>query len=324
MSSEYDMSDAAAEAHVSVADAPEPYAHADPVNGHVEYAAAAPGDHGVSVDVDTGLVAPDLPPIELGDAAAAVAAAAAAEGGMVPGLPPLIHNAGPGFNLPELIIPAKWLARYEELKRFHATYGHCNVPQKYEENKQLGAWVRTQKQQYKLLAEGKPSHMSEARINLLNELGFEWSGEKRDKFWSERYGELVEFQQKHNSTRVPDKYPEAPQLHSWVSLQRRQLKLYKEGKKNKLTDERARMLEAIGLEWHIRNSCSWMERFLELKDYKEQHGNCNVPQKYKANPSLGRWVDNQKTQHKKLYDGKPTHLTIERIQLLVSLGFQFR
>jgi hypothetical protein len=64
------------------------------------------------VDVDTGLVAPDLPPLELGDAAAAVAAAAAAEGGMVPGLPPLIHNPGQGFNLPELIIPAKWLARF--------------------------------------------------------------------------------------------------------------------------------------------------------------------------------------------------------------------
>lgn len=212
----------------------------------------------------------------------------------------------------------------EELKRFHATYGHCNVPQKFDENRQLGAWVRTQKQQYKLLTEGKPSHMSQARIDLLNEIGFEWSGEKRDKFWSERYAELVDFQQKHNSTRVPSNYPEAPQLHSWVSLQRRQLKLYKEGKKSKLTEERARMLEAIGLEWQIRNSCSWMERFLELKEYHDQHGNTNVPQKYKANPSLGRWVDNQKTQHKKLYDGKPTHLTIERIQLLVSLGFQFR
>ena len=47
-------------------------------------------------------------------------------------------------------------------------------------------------------------------------------------------------------------------------------------------------------------------------------------QQYKENPSLGRWVDNQKTQHKKLYDGKPTHLTIERIQLLVGIGFQFR
>ena len=59
-------------------------------------------------------------------------------------------------------------------------------------------------------------------------------------------------------------------------------------------------------------------------EYKEKHGDCNVPQKYADNPPLGRWVDNQKTQHKKLYDGKSTHLTIERIQHLVSVGFDFR
>ena len=63
---------------------------------------------------------------------------------------------------------------------------------------------------------------------------------------------------------------------------------------------------------------------MELKRYKERKGDTNVPQKWKENPSLGRWVDNQKTNHKNLYDGKPTHLTIERIQLLVSLGFNFR
>jgi hypothetical protein len=63
---------------------------------------------------------------------------------------------------------------------------------------------------------------------------------------------------------------------------------------------------------------------LELKEYKALHGNTAVPQKYIENPSLGRWVDNQKTQHKKLYDGKTTNLTIERIQLLVSIGFNFR
>lgn len=63
---------------------------------------------------------------------------------------------------------------------------------------------------------------------------------------------------------------------------------------------------------------------MELKRYKEEHGTCDIPQKFKANPSLGRWVDNQKTQHQKLYDGKPTHMTIERIQLLVSIGFNWR
>ena len=78
-----------------------------------------------AIDVDTGLsvavAPPDLPPVELGDAEdaaaqlAAAAGVAAAENGVVaglPGLPPLINNPAQGFNLPELIIPAKWLSRF--------------------------------------------------------------------------------------------------------------------------------------------------------------------------------------------------------------------
>ena len=68
---------------------------------------------------------------------------------------------------------------------------------------------------------------------------------------------------------------------------------------------------------------SFISTLLPL-EYKEKHGDCNVPQKYGDNPSLGRWVDNQKTQHQKLYEGKTTHLTIERIQLLAGIGFDFR
>jgi hypothetical protein len=84
-----------------------------------------PSHPGVSIDVDTGLsvavAPPDLPPVELGDAEdaaaqlAAHAAAEATENGVVaglPGLPPLLNNPAQGFNLPELIIPAKWLSRF--------------------------------------------------------------------------------------------------------------------------------------------------------------------------------------------------------------------
>ena len=34
---------------------------------------------------------------------------------------------------------------------------------------------------------------------------------------------------------------------------------------------------------------AWNERFEELKTYKEQHGNCNVPGRCKVHPQLGRW-----------------------------------
>lgn len=34
---------------------------------------------------------------------------------------------------------------------------------------------------------------------------------------------------------------------------------------------------------------SWDVRFAELKKYRQEHGDCLVPQKYAANPKLGRW-----------------------------------
>ncbi len=169
------------------------------------------------------------------------------------------------IGMPETIIPSKWLTRYNELKRYKQENGDCCVPQDSPHTKQLSAWVRTQKQQYKLMKEGKHCHMSQARVELLNEIDFEWSGVKREQFWKDRYNELVLFHSKHDHTRVPEKYPAAPKLHSWVGLQRRQMKLRKEGKKNKLTDERLRLLEVLGMEYQIRSTATWMDRFAELK-----------------------------------------------------------
>lgn len=35
---------------------------------------------------------------------------------------------------------------------------------------------------------------------------------------------------------------------------------------------------------------TWNKRLIELMQFKEQHGHCNVPQKYEGNPTLGAWV----------------------------------
>ena len=107
---------------------------------------------------------------------------------------------------------------------------------------------------------------------MLNEIGFPWAGEKRDQFWNDRYQELVAFHAKTGTSRVPEKYDDAPQLHTWVSLQRRQLKLRKEGKPTKLTDERVALLEQVGLECKIRNVATWMDRFVSINYFGERGG----------------------------------------------------
>ena len=69
---------------------------------------------------------------------------------------------------------AAWGERLAELREFRDRFMHCNVPSNFTENPQLATWVKCQRRQYKLHAEGKPSNMTNSRIQQLNTLGFEW------------------------------------------------------------------------------------------------------------------------------------------------------
>ena len=60
---------------------------------------------------------------------------------------------------------------------------------------------------------------------------------------------------------------------------------------------------------------SWEERFKELQAFKKEHGHCNVPCRYKANPVLGRWVANLRQRKKRGI------LTEDNIRILDALGF---
>ena len=62
----------------------------------------------------------------------------------------------------------------------------------------------------------------------------------------------------------------------------------------------------------------WNQRFNQLKEYKEKHGDCDVPQRYKANPQLGMWANNQRSIHNKTKKGK---LSPVQIKSLEDIGF---
>lgn len=68
-------------------------------------------------------------------------------------------------------------------------------------------------------------------------------------------------------------------------------------------------------------SQAWYDRFQELSEYKEKHGDCMVPQKYAPNPSLGIWVNKQRMEYKLLQDGEKSSMTPERLSALQSIGF---
>ena len=85
-----------------------------------------------------------------------------------------------------------------------------------------------------------------------------------DRVWYDRYDELVAYDCDENGglTRVLERYNCAPWLQNWAPLQRRQMKLWRDGRPTRLTEDRMRLLKDIGLECNIHNHSTWMYRFV--------------------------------------------------------------
>mmetsp|Transcript_19909 Transcript_19909/g.32110 ORF Transcript_19909/g.32110 Transcript_19909/m.32110 type:complete len:338 (-) Transcript_19909:317-1330(-) len=144
----------------------------------------------------------------------------------------------------------QWSVRYEELCKFYETHGHSSVPHTDKSNKCLARWVKRQRYQFKLREEGKPSAMTDERIRALERLDFVW--DSHGAAWEERIKELEEFKAKHKHCNVPSSYRANRSLASWIKCQRRQYRLFKEGKKSNITHSRILQLERMGLRFNIR------------------------------------------------------------------------
>ena len=66
----------------------------------------------------------------------------------------------------------------------------------------------------------------------------------------------------------------------------------------------------------------WMKFFNELVEYKQKIGNCEVPPS--QHTPLAYWVVQQHKEYQKVQDGKPSRLTLQKVQQLTDIGFVFR
>ena len=143
----------------------------------------------------------------------------------------------------------KWSLRFKELLEFHKEFSHSAVPHTYPKNPQLARWVKRQRRQYKLRRDGRPSTMTVDRLELLNSVGFVW--DSHDVNWREKLDALGAFRTEQGHCNVPSNYRDK-KLATWVKCQRRQYKLYWDGKPSAMSPERILELEKIGFEWEIR------------------------------------------------------------------------
>jgi hypothetical protein len=160
-------------------------------------------------------------------------------------------NAGKRFRQYQA---EQWSEKFEELIQFKKVHGHCCVPHTFKPNAGLARWVKRQRYQYKLWLEEKSySTITQARVDVLEQLGFVW--DSHNAAWETRYSELCDYKKVHGNTNVPSNYRKF-KLAAWVKCQRRQYKTFRggdsEGKKTHLSLERIHRLETLGFEWELR------------------------------------------------------------------------
>ena len=86
-------------------------------------------------------------------------------------------------------------------------------------------------------------------------------------------------------------------------------------RRDDLDSDRISRLESIGFVWDAFDK-QWEEMFAKLEEYHRENGDCLVPRRYKEDPSLGIWVDTQRSRRDNL---DPT-----RRERLETLGFVWR
>jgi len=137
----------------------------------------------------------------------------------------------------------RWDSRYEELLEYIKVHGHCNVPATYRHSP-LGTWVGKQREEYKKLKDKKSSQLDKYRIDKLNEVEFQWSLQSWTVIsWDDRFEALKKFKGHNGHVKVPRNHPD---FGNWPIYQKAQYKLFKEGKKSKITKEKVDRLIQIG------------------------------------------------------------------------------
>jgi hypothetical protein len=125
------------------------------------------------------------------------------------------------------------------------------------ENVGLAGWVWRQREQYRLYRAGEPSNLTTTRIAKLTELGFEF-------VIHDNHGNPIYHDTKKTPTKnapIVKPLKRTPVQRITVNTKPTPKSRFKEGK--------------------------WLQSLSKVVAYKEEFGNCNVPRKWKKDPTLG-------------------------------------
>ena len=186
--------------------------------------------------------------------------------------------------------------RVMALLKFKEKFGHYNIP---ETHPLLGRWVDEQKKAArKVMDEGDCTALFESKIKELASLGF-----KVDMEDSSSSSPSAAFAAGTNQTSING-----------------------EGDSNR--DSASGLVSSLPLGNFVTNVSrsdddrKWNKNFNDLLEYKKKHGTTEVPPS--QHTPLSYWVTQQHKEYQKVQEGKPSRLTLQKVQQLTDLGFIFR
>ncbi len=229
--------------------------------------------------------------------------------------------------------PNTWELNYSLAKIYFEKYGSLEIKQNfktlngidYDENGyNLGWWLVRQRQMY------KKSKLSKEREKLLEKIGMRFETRDNDEVWTrmykltetyfKKYGNL-EISKKFKTLNGTDEDENGYNLGGWLLSQRQ---MYK---KSKLSKEREKLLEKIGMRFETRdNDEVWNQMYMLAELYFKEYGNLEIPYKFKTlngtdedenGYNLGVWLVRQRQRH------KISKLSKEREKLLEKIGMRF-
>jgi predicted helicase len=133
-----------------------------------------------------------------------------------------------------------WEKMFSELKEYKRLHGDCNVLRGWPKNRRLANWVGVQR------AKKAGGTLGKDRIRRLEEEGFIW--DRSEAAWEEMFKTLVAYKAIHRNCNVRARWPENPQLATWVSTQRKQKK------QGKLSHQRIKRLNSLDFTWDKRDT----------------------------------------------------------------------
>lgn len=122
--------------------------------------------------------------------------------------------AGPAGNKGDAkvdgILQHRWDNMFSRLAAFKERHGHCLVPNRYEGDRSLGAWVSTQRRHYKTKsasaggdnpdsgASTASTPLTDDRVRRLRDIGFVWAtSDPRHTPWEVRFEQLRAYKEQH-------------------------------------------------------------------------------------------------------------------------------